>query len=100
MIAHLRSFLSVILFVLSFNAFAQDFSILGRVVDAENNPIEFANVVLLAGEEKEFLIGTSTDDNGYFNFVNLIEGTYFIEISYVGLEKFEQKLVLTGNLDL
>ena len=100
MIPHLRSFLSVILFVLSINAIAQNFSILGKVVDEANQPIELANVILLEGEEKEFLIGTSTDDNGYFNLVNLSQGTYFIKISFIGLEEFEQKIVLTGNLDL
>ena len=55
-----------IFFVLSFSGFAQNFSILGKVIDADNNPIELANVILLKGEEKEFLMGTSTDDNGYF----------------------------------
>jgi hypothetical protein len=92
--------MSAIFFVLSLNAFAQNFSILGKVVDAGNTPIELANVILLQGEEKNFLIGTSTDDNGYFNLVNLPEDTYFIKISFVGLEDFEQKIILNGNLDL
>lgn len=88
------------LFVLSLNAFAQELSILGKVIDANNNPIELANIILLEGEEKTFLIGTSTDDNGYFNLVNLKQGTYYLKISYIGLQEFEQKVILTGNLDL
>lgn len=100
MIVYLRSYLSAFLFVLSFNTFAQNFSILGKVIDAENSPIELANVILLQGEEKEFLIGTSTDDNGYFNLVNLSPNTYYLKISFIGLEEFEQKIVLTGDLDL
>jgi outer membrane receptor protein involved in Fe transport len=100
MIVYLRSFLSAFLFVLSFNTFAQNYSILGRVIDAENSPIELANVILLQGEEKEFLIGTSTDDNGYFNLVNLSPNTYYLKISFIGLEEFEQKIILTGDLDL
>ncbi|WP_138432578.1 TonB-dependent receptor domain-containing protein [Winogradskyella algicola] len=100
MIVYLRSFLSAFLFVLSFNTFAQNYSILGRVIDAENSPIELANVILLRGEEKEFLIGTSTDDNGYFNLVNLSPNTYYLKISFIGLEEFEQKIILTGDLDL
>ena len=88
------------LFVLSLNAFAQELSILGKVIDADNNPIELANIILLEGEEKAFLIGTSTDDNGYFNLVNLKQGTYYLKISYIGLQEFEQKVILTGNLDL
>ena len=40
------------LFVLSLNAFAQELSILGKVIDADKNPIELANIILLEGEEK------------------------------------------------
>lgn len=100
MITQLRSCLGIIVFALSFNVFAQNFSILGKVVDAENQPIGLANVILLQGEEKQFLIGTSTDDNGYFNLVNLTEDTYYIKVSFIGLQEFEQKIILTGNLDL
>ncbi len=100
MIVYLRSLFCTILFVLSFGAYAQNFSILGKVVDAENTSIELANVILLQGEEREFLIGTSTDDNGYFNLVNLAQGTYYLKVSFIGLKEFEQKIVLTGNLDL
>lgn len=100
MIVYLRSLFCTILFVLSFGAYAQNFSILGKVVDAENTSIELANVILLQGEEREFLIGTSTDDNGYFNLVNLAQGTYYLKVSFIGLEEFEQKIILTGNLDL
>jgi len=100
MISLLRSYICAIIFVLPFSGLTQNFSILGKVVDTDNNPIEFANVVLYESEEKQYLIGTSTDNNGYFNFVNLIEGTYFIEISFIGLEKFEQKIILTGSVDL
>ena len=100
MIIYLRSIFCTMLFVLSLNAFAQELSILGKVIDADKNPIELANIILLEGEEKAFLIGTSTDDNGYFNLVNLKQGTYYLKISYIGLQEFEQKVILTGNLDL
>ncbi|APY08422.1 glucosamine-6-phosphate deaminase [Winogradskyella sp. J14-2] len=100
MIIYLRSLFCTFIFVLSYGVNAQNFSILGKVVDAENTPIELANVILLQGEEREFLLGTSTDDNGYFNLVNLREDTYYLKISFIGLVEFEQKIVLTGDLDL
>ncbi|WP_426431925.1 TonB-dependent receptor domain-containing protein [Winogradskyella sp. HB-48] len=100
MIVYLRSLFCTLLFVFSFNAYAQSFSILGKVVDAEGQPIELANVILLQGEERQFLIGTSTDDNGFFNLVNLNVDTYYIKVSFIGLQEFEQKIILSGNLDL
>ncbi|WP_412559571.1 TonB-dependent receptor domain-containing protein [Winogradskyella sp. MIT101101] len=100
MIAHLRNYISTILFVLSLSAFAQDFSLSGKVVDANGSPIEFANVILSVENEDEFYKGTSTDDKGYFIIDNLDATTYFVRISFIGHEEFAQKVILTGNLDL
>lgn len=100
MIIYLRSLFCTFLFAISLSAYAQDFSISGKVFDVNNDAIELANIILLQGEEKEFLIGTSTDDKGFFNLDNLEEGTYYLKVSFIGLEEFEQKVVLTGNLDL
>ncbi len=100
MIAPFRLFLSAILFALSFYAFAQEFSVSGNVVDLNNNPIEFANVIILGETESDFLKGASTDDKGFFELERLAAATYVIKISFIGFEEFEQKIVLTGNLDL
>ncbi|WP_282042123.1 TonB-dependent receptor domain-containing protein [Winogradskyella flava] len=100
MIARLRFFFSTIFIVLSLNAFAQDFSILGKVVDANGSPIEFANVILSAENEESFFKGTSTDENGFFRIENLEDTAYLIRISFIGFQDFEQKIILKGNLDL
>ncbi|WP_299362894.1 outer membrane beta-barrel family protein [Winogradskyella sp.] len=100
MIAHLRSYISAALLVLTINAFAQDFSISGRVVDADRNPIELANVIVFTEIEKTFVAGTSTDGEGFFKIDNISDDTYFIKISFIGFEDFEQIIILTGQLDL
>lgn len=100
MIAHLRSIIGTILFVLSISASAQDFSITGKVVDANGSPIEFANVILTVENEEEFFKGTSTDEKGNFIIENLGSTTYYVRISLIGHEEFSQKIVLEGNLDL
>lgn len=100
MITHLRYYLNVIFFTLSFTLFAQNLSISGKVIDANGSPIEFANVIISVENEDSFFKGTSTDDNGFFKLDNLSVTTYFIKISYIGFEDFEQKIVLSGNLDL
>jgi outer membrane receptor protein involved in Fe transport len=97
---YLRFYLSSILFALSFVAFTQEFSISGKVVDANNNAIELANVIVLVENGTEFLKGTSTDDKGFFELERLVAATYVIRISFIGFEEFEQKIILTGNLDL
>ncbi|WP_296383435.1 outer membrane beta-barrel family protein [Winogradskyella sp.] len=100
MIARLRLYFSTIFFVLPFTVFAQDFSISGKVVDSNNNPIEFANVIIFIENENEFLKGTSTDDKGFFKLDKLDSTIYVIKIRFIGLEEFEQKIILTGDLDL
>ncbi|MFP4844533.1 TonB-dependent receptor domain-containing protein [Winogradskyella sp. PE311] len=95
-----RLYLSAVLFALSFVGIAQDFSISGKVVDANNNPIEFANVVVFSGTENDFLKGTSTDEFGFFKLDDLDSANYLIKISYIGFNPFEQKIILKGNLNL
>lgn len=100
MIIRLRLFFCVVICMLSTVVFAQDYSVTGRIVDAESNPIEFANVVILTEVDGEYLKGTSTDDNGFFSLINLSKTTFYLKISYLGFEEFQQKIILTGHLDL
>lgn len=100
MIAHLRFLISTFLLVLCATVFAQDYSVTGKVVDATNNAIEFANVIILKEKGGEFIKGTSTDNNGVFTIDNLGAETYFLNISYIGFREFEQIIKLNGNLDL
>ena len=100
MIINLRLCFCALISVLSLSAYGQDYSVSGRVVDANNNPIEFANVVILTESDGDYLKGTSTDEAGSFNLINLSEATFYLKISYLGFENFKQKIKLTGNLDL
>jgi outer membrane receptor protein involved in Fe transport len=100
MIAYLRLLLCAVLLPSFYLLQAQDFSILGRVTEASDTPIEFANVVVLAEDSNQFIKGTSTDDNGRFSLNNLAAGNYKLRISYIGFEDYEQKLILNGNLDI
>jgi outer membrane receptor protein involved in Fe transport len=100
MIAHQRPLISLLLILLASFSFAQNFSVTGKVVDVNNAPIEFANVIILKKKGGEFIKGTSTDNNGNFTINNLQPETYFLNISYIGFKEFEQIIKLTGNLDI
>jgi outer membrane receptor protein involved in Fe transport len=100
MIIRLRFYLSLTLCALSFALFSQEFSISGKVMDSNNTPVELANVVIFTEDGTTFFKGTSTDENGFFKLNNLLESTYVIKISFIGYEDFEQKIILSGHLDL
>jgi len=100
MIARLQLFFYVMLFALPFASFAQNFSISGKVLDANSKPIEFANVIILTENGAQFFKGSSTDNKGYFKLEDIPKALYNLRISYIGFEEFNQKIILTGNLDL
>ena len=57
----------------------------GRVLDAQNQPIEFANVALYALPDSSLVTGTITDARGAF----VLDGTArqtFLKVSFVGYE--------------
>lgn len=59
------------------------------VVTSENQPVAGANVVL-----PDLQKGTATDSEGQFTITNLDAGSYFLSVSSVGYETFEQEITL------
>ena len=64
---------------------AQTFS--GRVVDEENNPIVFANVVVL-GADSLFLDGVVTYTLGHFAFSALPPKAAILKVTYIGYDDY------------
>ncbi|MCA0131245.1 TonB-dependent receptor domain-containing protein [Winogradskyella alexanderae] len=99
MIAYSRILLFICSIAFSSYADAQGFSIIGKVVDGDNNPIEFANVIV-NNIEGDIVSGTSTDNLGNFELRNLNKNTYDLIVSFIGFDSYRQRIILTGNLDL
>ena len=64
--------------------YAQQFT--GRVVDAQNQPIEFANVALYALPDSSLVTGTITDAGGAFALEGNTARRMFLKVSFVGYE--------------
>ena len=73
---------------------AQDYTIVGKVVDKNQEPLAGATVVV-----KETKKGTSSDLKGEFR-ISMKEGNYTLVVSYVGYKTVEQKVSLTESQDL
>ena len=58
----------------------------GRVVDTQNQPIEFANVALYALPDSALVTGTITDAHGDFTLEGGMTKRAFLKISFVGYE--------------
>ena len=71
--------------------------ITGKVAD-KTDIIPFANVVV-KGKNDKIIAGTTTDDKGLFE-VNVSQGNYTIEITYLWYENWEKEVQVGVNLNL
>ena len=90
----------LILLSCSFLSYGQDYNVSGKIIDVRDQAIEFANIIVYNDDQSSVLKGTSTDENGFFILNNLESNTYILKISFIGYQTYEQKVVLTGSLDL
>ncbi|MFT5627287.1 MAG: outer membrane receptor protein involved in Fe transport [Glaciecola sp.] len=90
----------LILLLCSYMGYGQDYAVSGKIIDAKGNAIEFANIIIYNDDQSEVLKGTSTGENGFFILNNLESNTYILKVSFIGYQTYEQKVVLTGSLDL
>jgi len=98
---HANLFIRLLFFGLIFNlngVFAQEYSLSGNVVDVDNQPVSFANVVLLKQSDASFVTGTSTDENGLFEFKNITKDKYILNISFIGFKSEVIEIDITEDL--
>ncbi|WP_181364021.1 TonB-dependent receptor domain-containing protein [Algibacter marinivivus] len=80
--------------------FSQQFAISGNVIDLNNKPIAYTNVVIVSKENSEIIKGATTNDDGVFRIENIDKGNYIIKISFLGFENYSKDLELKANIDL
>lgn len=75
----------------------------GTVTDADNNPIEFANVAIYSLPDSALLSGTTTDELGVFSLSMDNSANKLLRISFIGYEtqtmpaKPEQQITLQSD---
>jgi iron complex outermembrane receptor protein len=83
------------------NIFAQNTakaSIKGTVKDNEKKPLPFANVALHKAADSVLVKVVVTEDNGTYEFENLVANSYYVAISYIGFKKYKsEKIELAAN---
>jgi len=92
----LKHILPFILFLVTFSVFSQSGYVTGKVIDGDiNDVLAFANVVV-----KNTTKGTTTDFDGRYS-LELEEGTYTIEYSFLGYETKEiTDVVISANKEV
>lgn len=69
-------------------------AITGKIVDEENNPVEFVAVGLYHSSDSSLVKGTLSEEMGAFRLEDVPAGNYYIRINYLGYK------TLTLDIDL
>ncbi len=89
--------LGMTLLCLCFNTlFAQTpGTISGTIVDDNQEPISFANVILKSVVDSSLVKVEYTQDDGTYRIMNIEPGEYWLNITYVGLSPYNSEAPLT-----
>ncbi|WP_353777176.1 TonB-dependent receptor [Winogradskyella sp. 3972H.M.0a.05] len=77
---------------------AQEFSISGKVLDNNRQPMSFVNVLVFAENGTTLIKGSSTDDDGAYLIDGLAQGNYIVQFSFIGFKEITKNIVLDKNL--
>lgn len=72
-------------------------SIQGRVVDNESNPIVGVDCILMEQSDSTYIVGTTTNLDGYFELKVNENREYLLQLSLIGFEKIS-RVCRPGNL--
>ncbi len=86
-------FLYIIFLVIPLIGISQTYT--GKVVDSNNLPIAYAEVVALKTSDDSLISGVITDDDGTFSLDIISENPFYIEIGFLGFGK--QKITPKQN---
>lgn len=79
--------------------FSQSHSIKGILTDENQQPIAFANVVLVDLDDINIIKGVITDGKGVFNLKNTKQGDYVLKIGFLGFEEYITRVELYRDID-
>ncbi|HZJ36630.1 MAG TPA: outer membrane beta-barrel family protein, partial [Gillisia sp.] len=86
-----------IIFLVCIQAFSQN-SVKGSLIDQNQNPVSFANVILLhASDSATVYKGAVSDEAGDYSFENIAENSYMLQVSFVGYKNFLKRIEIDGN---
>jgi hypothetical protein len=73
----------------------------GKVVNENNQPVEYATAVLVSSKTGEVIKGEVCNEKGEFNISKVNKGEYILSVSMVGYKKYDtEKLVVDGRLNV
>lgn len=92
--------LFLLLFLYSFSGFGQH-SVEGKVVDPKQDPVAFANLILLNAQDSTSVYkGAVSTEAGDFKFTDVEEDEYLLKVSFVGFQDQFRRIKVSKNENL
>ena len=83
--------------IFSVLAIAQDAVVSGQVLDQNNLPLPFVNVLLTDANDVTSVKGASTDEAGKFTITGLDFKAYILKASFLGYESFTNTITINSS---
>ena len=96
----MKTFVIIILALISFPAISQQSSLTGDLFDSEGNPLLYATAVLLNPEDSTMDYYGISNSQGHFEMKNIQKGNYILQISYIGFQNYVRNIdmpIQTGS---
>ncbi len=89
---------NLLIYILLFNTFLSFSQVhyKGKVVNKNNAPIEFVDVILFS--KNEIIKGTVTNNKGEFS-ITAKKGNYTLKVNFLGYKNWEKQISLKNNLN-
>ncbi|MEM1002802.1 MAG: TonB-dependent receptor, partial [Bacteroidota bacterium] len=81
------------------SVWSQEYGVFGKVLDLNDEPIPYVNVLIVKTADSSFVAGTSTDNMGNFSIIPLPENDYTITVSFIGYNSFVNSFTLDRDKD-
>lgn len=87
----MKKFLSILLFLLSFSATAQN-TITGTVASEKLEPLAYATVALLHPDDSTLAFFGITNTDGSFEIKSVVDGNYILQSAFIGYKTFHKNV--------
>ncbi len=95
-----KTILFITILCLPLCIFSQDYNIVGSLYDSEDQPVVYANVLLLSGVDSSMVKVETTDIDGRFSFVSMPAGSYIVKATYLAHEDYYSDLLELRDQDI
>jgi len=96
----MRTVFSLMLFLCTMTLTAQHASVRGMLVDNDENPVSFANILLYEADSERPISGTTSNDDGSFVISKLEDKEYIISFSFIGFQTKTRTIGLPSEENL